>query len=82
MTSSEVATLDDVVVLASKLTPSDKARLIERIAVDLQREVSETGRMPSRSLYGICADLGSAPSAEEIDEARREEWASFPREDI
>lgn len=37
---------------------------------------------PSRPLIGLCADLGSAPSAAEIDQARREMWASFPRDDI
>jgi hypothetical protein len=37
---------------------------------------------PRRSLYGLCADLGPAPSAEDIDEVRREMWANFPREDI
>jgi hypothetical protein len=37
---------------------------------------------PRRSLLGLCADLGPAPSAEDTDEARREMWANFPREDI
>jgi hypothetical protein len=36
----------------------------------------------SRGFIGLCADLGPAPSAEEIDEARREMWAGFPRDDI
>jgi hypothetical protein len=35
-----------------------------------------------RSILGLCADLGKAPSAEEIDEARREMWAKFPRDDV
>jgi hypothetical protein len=30
----------------------------------------------------LCADLGPAPSAEDIDEIRHEMWAGFPREDI
>jgi hypothetical protein len=34
-----------------------------------------------RELIGLCADLGPAPSAEEIDETRREMWARFPRDD-
>lgn len=37
---------------------------------------------PSVSLLGIAADLGPAPSAEEIDEASREAWANFPREEF
>ncbi len=35
-----------------------------------------------RSILGLCADLGKAPSAEEIDEVRREMWAKFPRDDV
>jgi hypothetical protein len=33
-----------------------------------------------RSILGLCADLGPAPSAEAIDESRREIWAKFPRD--
>lgn len=49
------------------------AKLISRYWIDLQ---------PRRSLYGIFAHLGTAPSAEEIDQARAEAWANFPREDL
>ncbi len=34
------------------------------------------------SLLGLCADLGSAPSSAEIDDARREMLASFAGEDF
>jgi hypothetical protein len=34
-----------------------------------------------RGFIGLCADLGPAPTAEEIDEARRQLWAGFPRDD-
>jgi hypothetical protein len=37
---------------------------------------------PKRSFYGLWADLGKAPSAEEIDEVRAEAWANFARADI
>lgn len=36
---------------------------------------------PGRSIYGALAEFGPAPSAEEIDEARREAWAKFYDED-
>jgi hypothetical protein len=36
----------------------------------------------SRSIIGLCADLRSAPTADEIDEARRETWAGVRREDV
>ena len=46
----------------------------------LERKSGPTaGRPPLR---GIFADLGVSISAEEIDEARREAWSGFPREDI
>ncbi|MEH1947272.1 MAG: hypothetical protein V7K77_09970 [Nostoc sp.] len=37
---------------------------------------------PRQSLWGLCADLGNAPSTEKVDVACSEEWANFPREDI
>ncbi len=37
---------------------------------------------PSKSLCGIYAHLGVSISAEDIDEARREAWGGFSREDI
>ena len=75
-------TLEEVAPLALRLSPVDKARLIERIASDLQRDVAMSRATPRRSLYGLWAHLGPAPSAEEIDEARREAWANFPRDDV
>jgi hypothetical protein len=38
--------------------------------------------MPKQSLWGICAGLGNAPSAAEIDQTRQEVWSNFPREDF
>ncbi len=77
-----VTTLDEVVTLASQLSPEDKVLLIERMASLLKRDFPLPTPKPKRSLFGILAHLGPAPSAEEIDEARREAWANFPREDI
>lgn len=39
-------------------------------------------KKPFKSIKGLWADLGVSLSAEEIDEARREMWKNFPREDI
>ena len=74
--------LEDVVALASRLSTVDKIRLVERVAVTLEQDMMASQQGPSRSLLGVLAHLGSAPSAEEIDEARREVWANFPRDDI
>lgn len=78
----KVVTLEEVLDLARQLSPVDKVRLIQRVALEIERELAAAKRTPRKSLRGLCADLGPAPSAEEIDEARREEWANFPREDI
>jgi hypothetical protein len=45
-------------------------------------KTDEAPTTPKRSLRGALADLGPAPSAEDIDEVRREMWANFPRDDM
>jgi hypothetical protein len=61
--------LDEVVDLASRLSPRDKARLISNLAGELATQASPRVRT---SFIGICADLGLSPSDEDIAEARRE----------
>ncbi len=75
-------TLQEVLNLAKQLSSLDKVRLIQQIAPDIERELIDNPPTPRKSLWGLCADLGQAPSSDEIDAARSEEWASFPREDI
>jgi hypothetical protein len=74
-------TLEQALDVVKHLSPVDKARLIERILPDIERALAALPRGPRTSLWDLCADLGTAPSAEEIDQARRQEWATFPRED-
>ena len=40
------------------------------------------GREPTRSLRGLLAKYGPAPSAEEIEKNRAEMFANFPRTDF
>lgn len=80
--SDNLATLEQVVTLAMRLSSLDKIRLIEQIAPKIEQDLMIAPVKPRRSLLGLCADLGPAPSADEIDEARREMWKNFPREDI
>lgn len=75
-------TLDEVVRLTNQLSLLDKVRLLVRLTPDIERGSNMAGSISKRSLWGICADFGSAPSSEEIDQVRRDVWADFPREDI
>jgi hypothetical protein len=77
-------TLDQVLDLAQQLSLRDQARLVARLApaIEYALEQLPTPSVPRTPLKGRFADFGPAPSAEEIDEARREAWANFPREDI
>jgi hypothetical protein len=75
-------TLEQVLTIANQLSLADRLRLIERILPDFQVALTNVNPMPKRSLYGLCADLGSAPSAEDIDEMRQEAWANFGEEEM
>ena len=82
-TATPISSFEQVLELAKKLTRQDKLQLIADLARQLQEEPPPApAKKPYRSLRGALADLGPAPSAEEIDEARREAWANFPREDF
>jgi hypothetical protein len=74
-------TLEEALKLIQQLSPVDKIRLIERLAPEIERELLTVKPAPRKSLWGLCADLGQAPSADEIDQARSEVWANFPRDD-
>lgn len=75
-------TLEQIIEQAKQLTPWEKMRLIQAISPDIQAALIKPEIKPRRSLLGICASLGKAPSAEEIDQIRQEIWSSFEREDI
>ncbi|MDX1992298.1 MAG: hypothetical protein SF029_07910 [bacterium] len=75
-------TLEEVLNDALRLSALDRIRLIEKVMAAFEQEVLEQNRTPLESWYGLVADLGSAPSAEDIDEVRREMWQNFPREDM
>jgi hypothetical protein len=74
-------TLEDVLTLARQLRPVDQARLIARLAPLMEEALDRTEGQPilasDEPLYGLLADLGPAPSAEDIDEVRREMWSGF-----
>jgi hypothetical protein len=74
--------LEEVLGFVKQLSLVDKVRLIERVVPKIERDLKTTQKMPKRSLWGICANLGNAPSAAEIDLTQQEVWANFPREDF
>jgi hypothetical protein len=76
------AILNHVRELAMSLSPEEQLSLIADLASKLQGQDRVPEKKPFPSMRGALKDLGPAPSAEEIDEARREAWANFPREDI
>ena len=75
--------LEQVKELATGLSPAEKARLIEWLEATLDEEgAAPAPPTPSRSLYGLCADLGLGPTDEDIEEVRHEMWSNFPPENI
>lgn len=70
--NDSAAKLEHALALALDLPPVDRVKLVEQIMVALAQELAGQEKKPKHSLYGLLADLGPAPSAEDIDEARRE----------
>lgn len=70
----DTAVLDQVVTMAESLPPLQKVQLVERLMTMLERELTslEVQPQPLNTWRGLCADLGAAPTAEDIDEARNE----------
>ena len=58
--------------------PPDQQQAVLDFAESLTTR--EQGAQPRKSLYGLCADLRTPISVEEIRELRREMWSGFPRE--
>ena len=74
-----MTTVEILVAKAKALPPEGQREVLDFV------EFLETrlGRgTPHKSLSGALADLGVDLSAEDIDQARREAWADFPRRDL
>ena len=82
--NGDKVTLEQVLVLAQRLRPVDQARLVARLApkveVFLNQVESRDASRARQPLRGLFSDLGTAPSAEDIDEVQREMWATFDQE--
>lgn len=62
--------LEEALDVVRRLSPADKARLIEHVVPDIERELKAAQPVPRKSLRGLGRGLDT--TAEEIDEARRE----------
>lgn len=70
----------DLVLDTLRQLPPEKQQEVLDFARFLASRNGE--KKPLRSLMGALEHLNTNVSAEEIDEARREMWGNFPREDI
>ncbi len=70
---------EKMVEMAKQLSPLEKIRLIERVVPDLEQYLQSTGKPRAlTSAYGCLTDLGTAPSANDIDKTRQEIFSEFP----
>jgi hypothetical protein len=79
--TKEIATADTVLDLLRQLSPRERLKVLVQALPEIEQELAEPTRLP-KSLYGLWKDLDFDISEEEIDQARKEAWANFPREDI
>ena len=70
---------EQVVNIARRLSPLEKLWFIERPAPDLEEVLQSSAPAWRRSLRGVLR--GCSISADDIDQARKEMWGTFPRED-
>jgi hypothetical protein len=67
---------------AEGTTPEQIVRQAIQPVLDSVPEEIFPGRKPRKSSRGLLAHLGPAPSAEDIDEVRKEMFANFGRDDL
>lgn len=81
--------IDDMVMRIRRLPAAERQKLDEiiqsleeKLATEKTPLSARHGSSPLSPVRGLLRDLGPAPSSEAIDEARREMWEKFPREDL
>lgn len=81
--SEQTTTYQQALTLVMSLSEQERLALVEHIIAAFKEKLpAESAQKPRRSLRGLLAEFGPAPSAEDIAEVRREMLANFPREDI
>jgi len=74
-------TPNSVLKMLRKLPPRERLKVISQALPEIEQSLAEKPQK-LRSLRGLWKDLGLSVSEQDIDEARRETWKDFPREDI
>lgn len=84
-------TLAEALPIVSQLSQQEKLQLIEALAYQVRSSTPvpppavlvepRADQRGSERLYGILAGLGPSPSAEEIDQERKEMWGQYVGED-
>jgi hypothetical protein len=72
-------TLEQSLIEAVRALPPEKQQELLEHANRLR---NASPKKPRKSGRGLWADLNISLSAEDIDEARREMWKNFPRDDF
>jgi hypothetical protein len=67
---------------AEGITPETLVRQAISPVIDGMPHNSHCGQKPKKSMLGMLARYGPAPSVEEIDENRKEMFSNFGRDDI
>lgn len=74
-------TTDNVLKMLRKLPPHEQLKVISQALPEIEKQLGRKAR-PRKSLRGLWKGLGPSISAKVIDDARREMWQNFPREDV
>ncbi len=73
-------TPNNVLEMLRKLPPRERLKVISQALPEIEKGLSDKP-LKALSLHGLWQDLRPAPSAKEIDNARKEMWKNFPRKD-
>jgi hypothetical protein len=85
MSAINTSAADMALKLLRELSPRERLHVIAQALPEAERDLSEAdlsdASRPLKSLRGLWKGRGFDISAEEIDQARHEVWANFPREE-
>ena len=81
-TPSAKITIPAALKAIRQLPPRERLKILVEEIAEAEKELPGETAEPVVSLWGLLEKYGPAPSAEDIDEMRREVWANFPRNDF